>query len=80
MTTIEMIEFFGWCSVINISLLIFSAIIVVVMRTYIAQLHSKLFNLNINDIKHDYFKYLAQYKIIIIVFNIVPYFALKLMS
>ena len=39
-----------------------------------------LFNLDESDISRAYFQYLAQYKIAIIVFNIVPYFALWIMS
>ncbi len=75
-----MIEFFGWCSVINIGLLIFSAVLVILLKEQVSQIHAKMFNLNKNDIFLEYFKYMAQYKIMIIVFNIVPYFALRIIS
>ncbi len=81
MNTIEaMREFLGWCSVINIGLLIFSAIFVVSLRGPISRIHAKMFNLDESDLSRAYFQYLAQYKIAIIVFNIVPYFALRIMN
>ena len=81
MNTIEaMREFLGWCSVINIGLLAFSAIFVVALRTPISSLHAKMFNLDESDLSRAYFQYLAQFKIAIIVLNIVPYLALRIMS
>lgn len=81
MNTIEMVkEFLGWCSVINIGLLMFSAISVVILRTRVSRIHAKMFNLEESYISRAYFQYLAQYKIAIIVFNIVPYIALSIMN
>ncbi|MCK4917087.1 MAG: hypothetical protein KAS51_02590 [Candidatus Omnitrophica bacterium] len=81
MNTIEIVrEFLGWCSVINIGLLMFSAILIIRIRKSAASLHGKMFNLDENYVSQAYFQYLGQYKIAIIVFNIVPYLALKLMG
>ncbi len=80
MNTIEAArEFLGWCSVINIGLLIFSGIFVVLFRGPISRIHAKMFDLDESNISRAYFQYLAQYKIAILVFNIVPYFALRIM-
>ena len=73
-------EFLGWCSVINIGLLMFSSIFVIVARKTAIRIHSKMFNLDEKFLSEAYFQYLGQYKIAIIVFNIVPYFALKIMG
>ncbi|RLA78296.1 MAG: hypothetical protein DRG78_15495 [Epsilonproteobacteria bacterium] len=81
MLTIEIItEFLGWCSVINIVILALSAIFIIVFNDTTIKIHSKLFNLDKIYLQQSYFKYLAQYKIIIIIFNIVPYFALKIIG
>jgi len=81
MHSIDTIQtFLGWSSVINIGLLMFSALIVTLLRTQISELHATIFNLNKEDVFRTYFQYLAQYKILIIVFNIVPYFALCIMN
>lgn len=71
--------FLGWCSVINIGLLTFSSLIIIIFREQISNLHATIFNLNKEDVFPAYFQYLGQFKILIIVFNIVPYFALSIM-
>jgi len=73
-------EVLGWCAVINMGLLLFSAIFVVLLRGPISRIHAKMFNLDESDLSLAYFQYLAQYKIAIIVFNIIPYFALRIVG
>ena len=81
MNTIEVIrEFLGWCSVINIGLLMLSSILIIAIRGPVSRIHAKMFDLDESDVRHAYFQYLGQYKIAIIVFNIVPYFALRIMN
>ncbi|QOR60960.1 DUF6868 family protein [Sulfurovum sp. ST-21] len=81
MSTIEAIrEFLGWCSVINIGLLILSSVLIIAIRRPVSRIHAKMFDLNENDVQLAYFQYLGQYKVAIIMFNIVPYLALKIMS
>ena len=81
MNTIEAIrEFFGWCSVINIGLLILATIKLVLFRDPISSIHATMFNMDKSDLSRAYLQFLAQYKIAIFVFNIVPYFALRIMS
>ncbi len=80
MVTIEALrEFFGWCSVINIGVLIFSSISVIPFRGFLSRIHTRMFNLEERDLSRAYIQYLGQYKIAIFIFNIVPYFALVLM-
>jgi len=79
--TIETLRtFFGWCTVINIGLLMFSSIFVIVIRGAALRIHGKMFNLDEKYLSQAYFQFLAQYKIAIIVLNVVPYFALKVMG
>jgi hypothetical protein len=81
MNTIEIIkEFLGWCIVINLVLMIFSTIIVIAFSGPISRIQAKMFNLDEKYLSRAYFQYLAQYKIAIIVFNIVPYFALMIIN
>ncbi|WP_082676364.1 DUF6868 family protein [Thiomicrospira sp. WB1] len=81
MLTMETLtEFFGWASVINVAILLLSTLSVIAFRGAITGLHARLFGLDETDLGRAYFQYLAQYKIAIIVLNIAPYFALKLMA
>lgn len=81
MITLESIQgILGWCTVINIGLLVFSSLLVVGFRSSMARLHGKMFALNEEDISRAYFQYLAQFKILVIVFNVTPYIALRLLA
>ena len=80
MITIDTLTvFFGWCSVINIGILVFAAFILMILKEPISRLHSKLFGLNQESLPLIYFRYLGNYKIAILMFNLVPYIALKVM-
>jgi hypothetical protein len=80
MTTEALTELLGWACVINIAILMFSTLMLIVMRGFVTKIHSKLFGLDEKDLGRAYFQYLAQYKIAIIVLNIAPYIALKIMA
>lgn len=81
MTSLDTVTaFFGWTTVINFVFLAVTTIAVVALRGFISRLHAKLFGLDPDDVVRDYFRYIAQYKIAIIVFSLVPYIALKFMS
>ncbi len=81
MMTIEALtELLGWASVLNIVVLMLSTVTLIAMRGVISNIHSRLFGLGEQDLGRAYFQYLAQYKIAIIVLNIAPYIALKIMA
>ena len=68
----------GWCSAINIGVLMFASLMVISMRDTIVSIHARMFGLSEGDLLRAYFQYLAQYKIAIFILNIVPYIALKI--
>jgi hypothetical protein len=80
MTVETLRELLGWASVINIVLLFITTISVVAMRGTISGIHSRIFGLDEKDLGRAYFQYIAQYKIAIIVLNIAPYLALRIMA
>lgn len=73
-------EFLGWTSVVNICILIIASLAVMLMRESMTKLHEKMFGLDTADLSRAYFQYIAQYKIAIFVFNLVPYVSLKIMG
>ena len=81
MTEIETIRaFFGWSTAINFALLILSSVLLVALRGTISKIHSKMFGVSELEITSAYFQYLANFKIAIVVFSLVPYIALCIMS
>ena len=72
--------FLGWCTVINFVILIVAALGIVAMRRSIGSIHASMFKLEQDVLSKAYFRYLANYKILVIVFNLVPYLALRIIS
>ena len=71
--------FLGWCSVINITILILSTLMMIIMRDFAVKIHSGLFRVDAEALPITYLQYLGNYKIAIIILNIVPYIALRIM-
>ena len=71
-------HFLGWCLGINIGLYLVSVIMVCFFKQLSMGLHKKLFNVSDDFLTQSYFNYLARYKLLIIVFNLVPYMVLRL--
>ncbi len=81
MFTIETLtSFLGWCSIINMGMLTLAAIALVVLGDWVAGIHGRMFKLGENELARAYFQYLAQFKIVVLVFNVVPYVALKILA
>ena len=71
--------FLGWCTLINMGMLMFASLMLVSMRGTISKIHGNMFGLEEADLSRAYFQYLAQYKILLFVFNLMPYLALRIM-
>lgn len=76
----EITTFFGWCTVINMGIYLFSAFFMIAFKEFTINLHSKLMGIDATELPSLYFKYMGNYKIVIIAFNLVPYISLTLMS
>ncbi|WP_198263982.1 DUF6868 family protein [sulfur-oxidizing endosymbiont of Gigantopelta aegis] len=74
------VSFLGYCSIINISVFVASIIVLKLFSRPILSLHSQLFGVKQTDLPVLYMQYLGNYKIAILIFNLVPYLALKAMS
>jgi len=72
--------FFGWCSVINIVMICMATLALTFMRDFISGIHSKMTGLGQSELSVVYFQYLANYKIAILMLNLVPYIALKIIN
>ena len=70
-------SFLGWCTLVQFVLLSAATLIMVVFQKPIMRLHGGLFGLGDDDLKRAYFQYLAQFKLLVLVFNFVPYLVLR---
>jgi hypothetical protein len=80
MDTRTLTEFFKWCTLINIALLIFSAVMIMVASDLIYSVHGHLFNLPRETFDVVLYAFLGAYKIAILVLNLVPYAALRIIG
>ncbi len=81
MNSIETLAtFLGWCTVINFGLMAFGLVKLLLIRDWAIGVHAKMFGLDEAPVRASYFQYFVNYKIAILVFNLGPYVALKIMS
>jgi len=81
MNSIESIrEFLGWCSVINLGLLLLTSLTIIIMRSWIVRIHASLTGVSQAELPRIYLEFLGNYKMLVIVFNLVPYIALRIMA
>jgi hypothetical protein len=73
-------EILGWSTLLNIGVLLFSSLTLAIAGPPIKRIHAKMFGLSEEDLSRAYFQYLAQYKIAILIFNLVPYLALRIVG
>ncbi len=64
---------------INVVALALASIMLVLMRNFIVGIHARMFGVNEEDLSLAYVQYLGNYKVAIIMLNIVPYVALRIM-
>ena len=73
-----MIAVLGWCSIINIGILFFWALMITVGHDWIYKIHSKWFKLSVESFDKIHYAGIAFFKMAVFVLNIVPYFALRI--
>jgi hypothetical protein len=73
-------EFLFWCLVLNVVIYTFTALATLLMRNFMSSIHEKLFGLSQEAVHKAFYTYLAAYKLMIIVFNFVPWLALILLD
>ena len=79
-TLSQLTELLGWASVINIAYLILATVILIFMKDSVTSIHTKLFNIDGNELNSKYFDFLSMYKIATLVFIVAPYLALKIIG
>ena len=76
----QLSTFFGWCLLINVVLLAVMTLAMMLRGEWISRIHAKLFGLSETSVKSEYFNFLANYKLLVTVFNLTPFIALKIMQ
>ena len=75
----DLCEFFKWCLIINAGILIFWYIFYLAARDTMYRIHSRWFKLTEEKFASIHYRLMAQYKIAVILLNLVPLIALLLL-
>ncbi|MHC4118219.1 MAG: DUF6868 family protein [Planctomycetota bacterium] len=73
-------RFFMWCTILNMGLLALSFLILAVAGDSMYKIHSKWFPMPRETYNVLLFSWLAIYKIIVIVFNVMPWAVLAIIA
>ena len=80
MTVDILLGVLGWSTVINIGLLLWWSLWILFAHDFVYRIHSKWFKIPVEKFDAIHYAGMAFYKITIIVFNVVPYLALRIIA
>ncbi len=72
--------FFMWCTILNFALLSLSSLICICAGDWAYQIHSKLFSISRETFNVAIYSFLGLYKVLVFVFNLIPYVALLIVG
>jgi len=70
----------GWCAVINMGVLLFWSLFLAVAHDWVYRKHSKRLKVPVETFDAIHYAGMTFFKIVIFVFNIIPYFALRIVG
>ena len=76
----SLIVFLGWCTLLNFGILVFAALFIWLFGDLTRGIYMKMFGISDEQLSILYVRYLAFYKVAIMVFNLVPYLVLQIIS
>lgn len=73
-------ELFMWMSIINVALLLLSFLMTASMGGFIYRMHSRWYPMSREAFNVAIYKMIGEFKLAVIVFNVVPYIGLVIIS
>ena len=72
--------FFMWCTILNFALLLLSSLMCICAGDWTYRMHNKLFSISRETFNVAIYSFIALYKLLVIVFNLIPYIALVIIG
>ena len=76
----QLTELFMWMTIINVGLLILSSVLAMVLKNVMGRWHGRLFGIKEESVAVVAYGYLGMYRVLVLVFSIVPYVSLLLIE
>ena len=70
----------GWCSLINVALLLIWFLFIVFAHDWIFRIHTRWFKLSSEKFDAIHYAGIGLFEMTIVIFNVVPYLALRIAS
>ena len=72
--------FFMWCTILNVALLLLSSLMCICAGDWAYQIQSKLFSISRETFNVVIYSFIALYKLLVMVFILIPYIALLIIA
>jgi len=72
--------FFMWCTILNFALLLLSSLMCICAGDWAYRIHSKWFSISRETFNVAIYSFLGLYKVLVFVFNFIPYIALLIVG
>ncbi len=72
--------FLGWCTLINFGLLLYWALFIIFAHDWTYRMHSRWFKLSTEKFDSLHYSLMGFFKMGVIIFNLVPYLALRIVT
>jgi hypothetical protein len=72
--------FFGWMTVVNIGIYLIIVVAITAMRDFAYRMNARIFGVSEDEVAKLTLRYAANYKLLLTVFCLAPWLALKLMT
>ena len=76
----QLAELFKWMSLINIGIFFLSVMVIMSMKNLMSKLHGRFFGVTEEKVSELLYVWLGNYKICMLVLNIVPFVALTIIT
>lgn len=73
-------DFLGWCTLINLGLLVVITVSLLLFHKKVGRLHARMFGFDASLVPLECYRFIAYYKMAVLIFNLAPYLALRIMG
>ena len=73
----QLLLFLGWCTIINWGVLVLWGMMLLLAKDFTYRMHKMFFDIAIEEFNLVYYKTMAQFKLLVFMFNFTPYIVLR---